>query len=307
MNIIFMGTPDFAVPCLARILDEGHTVSAVFTQPDKPKGRGKSLCAPPVKQLALERGIPVYQPIKLRDGAALSLLRGYSPDLIVVVAYGRMLPDDILELPPLGCVNVHASLLPRLRGAAPIQRAIINGDTVTGITTMYMAQGMDTGDMILRRETPIGETETAGELFARLADMGAGLLAESLKLLQAGAAPRTPQDESLATHAPMIEKSIAAINFTKPAHEICNLVRGLNPSPLAFTRFSGGRLCVLCAKPAAGMQGCIPGEVLDAKRLIVACGGGAVELLAVQPEGKRPMENTAFANSGKIRTGEILL
>ena len=299
-----MGTPDFAATCLSRLLDDGYNVSAVFTQPDRPRGRGKTLLPPPVKSLALERSIPVHQPVKLRDGSALELLRNYSPDLIVVVAYGRLLPVDILNLPPLGCINVHASLLPHLRGAAPIQRAIINGDKVTGVTTMYMAEGMDEGDMILSRETPIGDDETSGELFARLSQIGAQLLSETIPLLQDGTAPRTPQDHSQATYAPMIEKSMAAIDFTKSALDICNLVRALNPSPLAFTRFSGGRLCVLKAEPISGMHG-TPGEVLDARRLIAACGDGAIELLEIKPEGKRPMSNTAFSNSGKVKSSEI--
>ena len=299
-----MGTPDFAVPCLARILEDGYSVTAVFTQPDRPRGRGKLLSPPPVKELALQHGIPVHQPVKLRDGEALSLLRKYAPDLIVVVAYGRLLPVDILNLPPLGCVNVHASLLPHLRGAAPIQRAIINGDTRTGVTTMFMSEGMDEGDMILRREAFIGNEETSGELFARLAQMGAQLLSETIPLLQNGTAPRIPQDQSLATYAPMIEKREAAIDFTKSALDICHLIRGLNPSPLAFTRFSGGRLCVLKAKPVSDMRGA-PGEVLDTRRLIVACGDGAIEMLEVKPEGKPAMENTAFSNSGKVKSSEI--
>ena len=304
LNIVFMGTPDFAVPCLARILADGYTVKAVFTQPDRPRGRGKSLQPPPVKDFALRHEIPVHQPVKLRDGEALSKLQQYAPDLIVVVAYGRILPVDILDLPVLGCVNVHASLLPHLRGAAPIQRAIINGDKVTGVTTMHMAAAMDEGDIILQREAFIGEEETSGELFARLSEMGAQLLSETIALMQSGGAPSTPQDHSLATYAPMIEKQMAAIDFTKSAKDICNLIRGLNPSPLAFTRFSGGRLCVLKARPAPGMSG-KPGEVLDARRLITACGDGAVELLEVKPEGKRAMQNTEFANSGRVKSSEI--
>ena len=304
MDIVFMGTPDFAAACLVRILEDGYSVRAVFTQPDKPCGRGKKLLPPPVKALALERGIPVHQPVKLRDGQALDLLRQYEPDLIVVVAYGRILPADILSLPPLGCVNVHASLLPHLRGAAPIQRSIINGDTHTGVTTIYMSPGMDEGDIILSRETPIGEDETSGDLFIRLAKMGAELLSQTITLLRSGTAPRTPQDHNFATYAPMIEKSMAAIDFRQPAQSICNLVRALNPSPLAFTRFSGGRLCILKAKAISGMSGA-PGEVLDARRLIVACGDSAIELLEVKPEGKRPMKNTAFSNSGKVKCREI--
>ena len=304
MNIVFMGTPDFAVPCLAGILDDGHTVSAVFTQPDRPRGRGNKLSPPPVKEFAEAREIPVHQPIALRNGKALALLKGYSPDLIVVVAYGRLLPVDILNLPPLGCVNVHASLLPRLRGSAPIQRCIINGDTTTGVTTMYMAEGMDTGDMILQRETSIGAEETAGELFKRLSVMGAELLGETLTLLENGTAPRTPQSDSAATYAPMIEKAMGALDFSRPAAELVNLIRGLNPSPFAYTLYSKGRLKVHKATVIPEMHGS-PGEVLDARRMIVACGDSAIQLSIIQPQGKKPMDFAAFACSGNVKTGEI--
>jgi methionyl-tRNA formyltransferase len=304
MNIVFMGTPDFAVASLARLAEDGHSIRAVFTQPDKPRGRGNKLSPPPVKAFALEHGIPVHQPVRLRDGAALELLRGYEPELIVVVAYGRILPVSILELPEYGCVNVHASLLPKLRGAAPIQRAIIDGETETGVTIMHMADGVDTGDIIAQRGYPIGAEETSGELFGHLAALGAELLSETLPLLQNGTAVRKPQDHSAATHAAMIDKSMAALDFTQSAEELCRLVRGLSPSPLAFARYSGGRLTIHKAVPAAG-QG-QPGEVLDARQLIIACGSGAVRLLTVQPEGKRPMDAAAFANSGKVRAGERL-
>ena len=305
MNIIFMGTPDFAVPCLERILIDDHTVKAVFTQPDRPRGRGKKLCPPPVKEFAEKHNIPVHQPTALRNGKALALLAEYSPDLIIVVAYGRILPVDILNLPPLGCVNVHASLLPKLRGSAPIQRCIINGDTVTGVTTMYMAEGMDTGDMILQRETPIGAEETAGELFERLSALGADILGETLPLLETGTAPRIPQNDLQATHAPMIEKAMGALDFSRPAHELVNLIRGLNPSPFAYTLYAKGRLKIHKAAVVPNMHG-KPGEVLDARRMIVACGDSAIQLEIVQPEGKRPMDFAAFACSGSIKTGEIL-
>jgi methionyl-tRNA formyltransferase len=288
MRIVFMGTPDFAVPCLARILDEGHDVVGVFCQPDKPKGRGYTLTPPPVKQLAEAKGIPVYQPTKLRDGSALEVLRELAPELIVVVAYGRILPLDILEMPRLGCVNIHASLLPKLRGAAPIQWSVINGDEVTGITVMYMAEGMDTGDIILTEETPIALDETAGELFGRLSVMGADCLAKVLPLLESGAAPRTPQDDTLATYAPMLDKAMGEIDFTKSGREIVNLGRGLNPAPCAYTAVGGKRLKVhKAAVVSAELLG-------DRKRLVMSCGDGAVELLLVQPEGKKVMEGSAY-------------
>ena len=302
LNIVFMGTPDFAVPCLARLLADGHRLPAVFSQPDKPRGRGYTLTPPSVKQLALEHAIPVYQPAGLRDGQALSILRELAPDLIVVVAYGKILPPAILELPALGCVNVHASLLPELRGAAPIQWSVINGDTRTGITTMFMAEGLDTGDIILQRETSIGPEETAGELFDRLSLLGAQCLAETLPLLSGGQAPRMPQDDTRATYAPMIDKSVCAIDFTKSAQAICNLVRGLNPAPCAHTHLEGRLLKIHKARPVDACSG-EAGALLDTKRLIVGCGDGAVELLTVQPEGKRAMDGAAFACGRKLVGG----
>ncbi|MFR9191289.1 MAG: methionyl-tRNA formyltransferase [Anaerotruncus massiliensis (ex Togo et al. 2019)] len=212
MRIVFMGTPGFAVPCLARLLDDGHEVAGVFTQPDKPRGRGYKLMPPPVKELALERGLPVYQPAKMRDGEALSILRELSPELVVVVAYGKILPKEILELPKYGCVNVHGSLLPRWRGAAPIQWSVIAGDAEGGVTTMYMAEGLDTGDMILRRATPIGPDETSDELYERLAALGAQALSETVTLIAAGRAPREPQDDAASCYAPMLSKELAEID-----------------------------------------------------------------------------------------------
>jgi methionyl-tRNA formyltransferase len=301
MKIIFMGTPDFAVPCLKALLDSGHEVPAIFSQPDRPKGRGYQTQPPPVKRIAVERGIPVYQPVKLRDGAVAELLRSLAPDLAVVVAYGRILPPDILAIPRLGCVNVHASLLPKLRGAAPIQWSVINGDKLTGVTTMYLAEGMDTGDMILRRETAIGPEETAGELFERLSALGADALAETVALLEAGNAPRIPQEAYAATYAPMIDKDMAFLDFTVSPEALCNLVRGLNPSPVAKAYAGGKLLRVLKAIPAPGMSG-EPGALLDKKRFIVGCGDGAVELVAVQPEGKKPMDGAAFVAGRKLES-----
>lgn len=304
MNIVFMGTPDFAAPCLLGILEGGHNVPAVFSQPDRPKGRGQSLLPTPVKELALDHEIPVFQPERLRDGAVLEILRGIGPDLIVVVAYGRILPKEILELPPLGCVNIHASLLPRLRGAAPIQWSVINGDHETGVTSMFMAEGLDTGDIILQKSTVINHGETSGELFARLAAMGADILSETLPLLETGKAPRQTQDDSLATHAPPIPKSLGRLDFVKPPSEISNLVRGLNPSPAAFAKLRGKTVKILRAEPAEGLCG-KPGEIIDPRELIVGCGGGALRLLEICPEGKKPMTGAEFARGKRLAAGEM--
>lgn len=303
MRIVFMGTPDFAVPCLKRLIDLGEEVVGVFTQPDKPKGRGYQTAPPPVKELALRCGLPVYQPAKMRDGEALAVLQELRPDLIVVVAYGKILPKEILDLPPLGCINVHGSLLPRYRGAGPIQWSVINGEAVTGVTTMYMDVGMDTGDMILKAETPIGEEETAGELFDRLCLIGADCLADTLALLKAGKAPRTPQDEAQATYAPMLTRELARLDFARPARELHNLVRGTSPWPTAHTAFRGKLLKVHRARVAEGFSG-EPGVILDGKRLIVGCGEGALELLEVQQEGAKRMSAADFMNGKRVSAGE---
>lgn len=298
-----MGTPDFAVPCLERIIADNHEVLGVFSQPDRPKGRGMSLTPTPVKKMALQRDIPVFQPAVLRDGEALALLRELTPDVIVVVAYGRILPAEILTLPALGCINVHASILPRWRGAAPIQWSIISGDTTTGVTTIYMSQSLDTGDIILSNSTDILERETSGQLFERLSVMGADLLSETLTLLQSGSAPRTPQDDSLATLAPPIRKDMARLNFDLSPRDFCNLVRGLSPSPGAVAHFAGMPLKVHMADVVDGYAG-LPGTILHPKHLIVACGEGAVELLTVQPQGKKPMDGRAWRNGLRIVDGE---
>ena len=295
LKIVFMGTPEFAVSCLERTITDGHAVSGVFCQPDRPKGRGMALLPPPIKKIALKKGIPVFQPLNLKDGEALTILRELSPDVIVVVAYGRILPRAILDLPPLGCINVHASLLPRWRGAAPIQWSIIKGDEVTGVTTMHMAETLDTGDVILTRRTKIESDVTSGELFERLSEMGAELLGETLIRLEAGTAPRIPQNDALATLAPPIQKSMAHLDFNALPKDFCNLVRGLNPSPGAVALFAEALLKVHKAAPVSGFAGA-SGEILHPKRLIVACGDGAVELLTVQPQGKKPMDGAAWRN-----------
>ncbi|MEG0852268.1 MAG: methionyl-tRNA formyltransferase [Angelakisella sp.] len=309
MRIVFMGTPDFAVPCLQRLIDDGHQVVGVFTQPDKPKGRGYTLAPPPVKELAVSLGIPVYQPTKLRDGTALALLRELAPELIVVVAYGRILPKDILDCPPLGCINIHGSLLPKYRGAAPIQWTVLNGDKTGGVTSMYMAEGMDTGDMILRVDTPIGENETSGELYERLAPMGANCLSATIRHIETDTVISTPQNEAEATTAPMLDKAMGQLNFLKPANELHNLIRGLNPWPSAAITTRDGKMLKLHRSTIAEGSG-KPGEILDSKRLIVACGegegAGALELTEVQPEGKGRMNGGDYMRGARLQKGDIL-
>lgn len=304
MRIVFMGTPDFALPCLARIIADGHQVVGVFTQPDKPRGRGMTLCAPPVKELALAHNIPVYQPTKLRDGTALATMENLAPELVVVVAYGRILPAELLDCPRLGCVNIHGSLLPSYRGAAPIQWTVLNGDPVGGVTSIYMAEGMDTGDIILQMETPVGENETSGQLYQRLAPMGAECLARTIALLESGTAPRRPQDESLATAAPMLEKSMGAVDFSMEAGRLHNLICGLNPWPSASVQVAGKRLLLHESRKLPGSGK--PGELLEDKRLVVACGSGAIELVTVQPEGKGRMSGSAYMNGARLTKGSIL-
>ena len=289
MRIVFMGTPDFAVPSLQALIDAGHDVCAVYTQPDKPQGRKQILTAPPVKTLALEHDIPVFQPNTLKNEDEQARLRELAPEVIIVVAYGKLLPKAVLDIPPHGCINVHGSLLPRWRGAAPIQWAVIAGDEMAGVTTMQMAEGLDTGDMLLTYETKVGEKETAGELFDRLAQSGAELLTQTLVKLDE-ITPR-PQDDAQSCYAHMLDKQIAVIDWSKSAHEIDCLIRGLNPWPIALTTLSGERLKVFAAEKAAGNGE--PGTVLEAdpkKGLTVACGEGALKLTEIQLVGGKRMK-----------------
>ena len=299
-----MGTPDFAVPCLQRLLEDGHEVPAVFTQPDKPVGRHAVLTPPPVKQLALSHGIPVYQPTKMRDGTAAALLRELAPDCLVVVAYGRILPQEILDVPPRGCVNIHGSLLPRYRGAAPIQWSVIRGETVTGVTSMFMDAGMDTGDIIDTLTTPIGENETAGELFERLAPLGARLLSTTLAAIADGTVTRRPQNDAEATMAPMLEKAMGRLDLTRPAQELHNQVRGMNPWPGAFCTAGGKTLKIHETRVAAGSGA--PGTLLCADPVTVACGEGALQLVTVQPEGKPRMAAEAWLRGARLPQGARL-
>ncbi len=305
MRIVFMGTPDFAVPSLQALIDAGHDVCAVYTQPDKPQGRKQILTAPPVKTLALEHDIPVFQPNTLKNEDEQARLRELAPEVIIVVAYGKLLPKAVLDIPPHGCINVHGSLLPRWRGAAPIQWAVIAGDEMAGVTTMQMAEGLDTGDMLLTYETKVGEKETAGELFDRLAQSGAELLIQTLVKLDE-ITPR-PQDDAQSCYAHMLDKQMAVIDWSKSAHEIDCLIRGLNPWPIALTTLSGERLKVFAAEKAAGNGE--PGTVLEAdpkKGLTVACGEGALKLTEIQLVGGKRMKATDFLRGHAIEVGTKL-
>ncbi|MCI8624149.1 MAG: methionyl-tRNA formyltransferase [Provencibacterium sp.] len=300
MKLVFMGTPQFAVPVLQRLLEDGHEVAAVYTQPDKPVGRGLRFAPPPVKQLALEKGLPVRQPVKLRDGTVAAELRAIAPDLCIVVAYGRILPPAILEAPSLGCVNLHASLLPKYRGAAPIQWSVLRGETVTGVTSMFMAEGLDTGDIILQLETPIGPDETAPALSERLSALGAECVSRTLRLFEAGQVTRVPQEEASATLAPILRKEMGEMDFRRPAGELHNQVRGLAGWPAAYACFGGKRLKV--HESRLWEKSGKPGEVLEAGgHLVVACGEGALELCLVQPEGKQRMSGGAFMNGYRLK------
>ncbi|MBQ2898375.1 MAG: methionyl-tRNA formyltransferase, partial [Oscillospiraceae bacterium] len=295
-------TPDFAAAILKRLIDTGRNVVGVFSQPDKPVGRKQVIMPTATKALAMEHGIPVFQPAKLRDGEALRIMQELKPDLTVVAAYGKILPKDILDVAPLGNVNVHGSLLPKYRGSAPIQWSVINGDKVTGITTMYMAEGMDTGDMIMKFELPIGEDETAGELFDRMAKLGAESIEKTLELFDSGEVKAEPQNEEEATYAPMLKKEMGEIDFGKTAEEIHNLVRGLNPWPTAFTFLDGKTIKVHEAKAAEGLSG-TEGELLDEKRFVVGTKNGAVEFITVQPEGKNKMSGADFIRGRRLAKG----
>lgn len=285
-----MGTPDFAAVSLRRLVEDGHEVCGVFTQPDKPRNRNKVTFSP-VKEYALSQGIPVYQPLKLRDGTALSDVRALAPELIVVVAYGRILPDDILAVPPLGAINVHASLLPKYRGAAPINWAILNGETETGVSIMYLARELDAGDVICTASTPIGPEEDAPSLWARLAELGAQTLARTLPALAAGTAPRTPQDSSASTYAPMLSRELSAIDWSRDAAAITNQVRGLIPWPCASAVLDGRTLKIFRTRVGRSTHAS-PGTVLSAGRrgIEVACGDAqSLFLTELQAEGGRRM------------------
>lgn len=306
MNLIFMGTPDFAVPCLQALVENGHNVLAVFSQPDKPKGRGHKLTSPPVKECAERFGIPVYQPNTLRDGKVLKMIDGLNADLIVVVAYGKILPKEMLVCAKHGCINVHGSLLPKYRGAAPIQWAVLNGEKETGVTIMQMDEGLDTGDMLLVKKTEIGENESSAQLFDRLSVLGSDALIEALPLIENGKIVPEKQCKSDCDYAKMIDKSMCKIDWNNSAQQIHNQIRGLNSWPVAATTVDGKTLkiysSVLCEK-----TGKANGELVDNKNFIVTCGDKkCLQILEVQQEGKKRMNAVDFLRGNQIETGTIL-
>jgi methionyl-tRNA formyltransferase len=304
LDLVFMGTAAFASPCLRAVVEAGHAVKAVVSQPDRPHGRGMKLQPSPLKATALDLGLPVLQPEKASDAAFIAELGALRPQVIVVVAYGQILRRAVLNLPPLGCVNVHGSLLPELRGAAPIQWAIIRGYAETGVTTMFMDRGMDTGDMILSAPLPISPEDTAGTLGERLAPLGAALLVETLARIEAGTAPRTPQDPERATYAPMLSREDGAIRWHESATAIRNLIHGCNPAPGAYARRAAGPVKVWRAEVAESATGAAPGTVLDAEGLVISTGSGALRLLEVQPENRARLDGATFRRGYRVAAGE---
>lgn len=306
MRIIFMGTPDFAVPCLQKLINSNHKIVAVFTQPDKKKGRGYTVSPPPVKELALSYGIQVFQPENLKSTETFNLMSALNPDLIIVLAYGKILPENILKLPALGCINVHASLLPKYRGAAPIQWSVINGEKITGVTTMFMDEGLDTGDIILKTEIKIDENETSGELFNRLSLMGAELLIKTLNEIEKGNIIKNKQNDELSTYAPMLSKSLSKIDWNHSAEKIHNLVRGLNPWPVATTIINGKNLKIYKTRISSSISG-IPGEIKSIEPFIVTCGNNSsIEILELQLESKKRMSSSDFLKGYKLKSGTVL-
>lgn len=306
MRLVFLGTPAFAVPTLERIVAAGHEVAYVITQPDRPKGRGRETAASPVKQAALRLDLPLYQPERVRGPEAVERLAATPLDAMVVVGYGQIIPQKIIDLAPRGIINVHASLLPEYRGAAPIQWAIANGETRTGVTTMRIDAGLDTGDILLMAETGIGPGETAPELSARLAEMGADLLIKTLEAMARGTLTPRPQDPTLATYAPILKKEDGLIDWARPAREIHNRVRGLQPWPGAFTHFRGQALHLWKSRVAEEVGPLAPGRLLHG-RLVAGCGEGtALELLEVQLEGRKRLSGAQFANGQRLTDNENL-
>ncbi|MBP2639956.1 MAG: Methionyl-tRNA formyltransferase [Firmicutes bacterium] len=309
LRIVFMGTPDFAVPCLERLVTDGHEIAAVVTQPDRPKGRGRILTPSPVKEYALNQKLQLIQPEKIKNADVMEQIAVLRPDVIVVVAFGQFLPRQLLDLPPLGCINVHASLLPKYRGAAPIHWAVMNGETATGVTTMYMDSGMDTGDIILKMETPITPEENTGEVHDRLRILGAELLAQTLELAAENKAPRTPQNAQEATYAPLLTREIEAIDWQRSAMDIHNQVRGLNPWPGAYCLYKDRILKIWRTSIQENREilknpGCI--IAVESDCLFVATGNGIIRLEEVQPQNKRRMGAGIFSTGYRIEAGEIL-
>ena len=289
MNVVFMGTPDIAATCLEKILADGFNVVGVYTQPDRPKGRGMKLVASPVKEVALAENIPVFQPENFRDEETVQQLRDLMPDVVAVVAYGRILPQNVLDIPPKGCINIHASILPNYRGSAPYQWAVLDGCKETGVTAMYLCREMDAGDIIEISKTPIGPDETAGELLDRLAVLGADLLSKTMARMAQGDVERTAQDSAAATYAPMLDKTMCPIDFSKTAQQIHDHVRGMNPWPVATMELRGNKFKVYATAIVDGKGE--SGEILGLTKtgLKIACGDGAVEIRILQAEGGKRM------------------
>lgn len=307
LKILFMGTPDFAAASLKALYESNANIAGVFTQPDKPKGRGMEMSFSPVKELAVAHGTPVYQPEKLRDGTACEIIRNINPDIIVVVAYGRIIPDDILAIPEYGTINVHGSLLPKYRGAAPIQWSVINGDEITGVTTMYLATEMDAGDIIYSESTKIGTYETSGDLFERLKIMGAELLIKTLKDIECGKAPRTAQDHSLATYAPMLDKSMSPIDFNQNQKSIIKKVYGLQPWPVATMELNGDTIKVFEADYCSITTKKEPGKIVavnDSGIAISCAEGNTVIVKEIQLPGKRRMKVSEYLKGHRLSVDE---
>ena len=306
MRILFMGTPDIAAECLKALYAAGHEICAVYTRRDKPVGRKQVLTAPPVKEVALEHGTPVFQPRTLRDGSEDENIRALAPELIVVVAYGCILPRSVLEAPKYGCINLHVSLLPKYRGSAPVQWAVLNGDAETGVSIMQMDEGLDTGDILLVEPIAIDPEETSGELFDRVSAVGAKTLVTALEKIEAGELTPQKQDDTQATMAPPLTKDMAQFDFTQDAAHIHNWVRGMNPWPVAWFAQDGKRIKVLESRLAENPLGAAPGTVLALKPLTIAAANGAVALLTVTPEGGKPMAGTAWAAGRRLKAGDSL-
>jgi methionyl-tRNA formyltransferase len=308
MKVVYMGTPDFAVAALEKIIEAGHEVVAVVTQPDRPKGRGKELAISPVKECALKNNLKIMQPEKVREASVVAELKALDADIFVVAAFGQILSQEVLDIPRFGCVNIHASLLPKYRGAAPIQMAILNGDKETGVTIMQMNAGMDTGDIIVTKTLPIEDEDTAGTLFDKLMFLGADLIVETLPKIEKGEITLIPQDDSLSTKCGKISKEMGQIDFNKSAREIFNLVRGMSPWPSAYTKLNGKMLKIWKVKPVEGATDGAPGTVYDVKKdyFIVNTGEGLLEISELQLEGKKRMSVKDFLLGYSVIAGDKL-
>ena len=304
MRILFMGTPEISAVSLEALCAAGHEICGVYTREDKPVGRKQVLTAPPAKQVALAHEIPVFQPKTLRDGQAAEQIRALAPELIVVVAYGRILPKEVLDIPAKGCINLHVSLLPKYRGAAPVQWSVLNGDAETGVTIMQLDEGLDTGDILKVQPIQIDPEETSGQLFEKVTQVGAQTLVACIEEIAAGTAVPQPQDHDKATLAPPLTKEMAQFSFAEEAEHIHNWVRGMNPWPMAYFLCEDKKIKVVESRLAQGSG--VPGTVLATKPLTIACQTGAIQLLTVVPEGKKPMDGTSWAAGRRLKAGDCL-